>query len=171
MTNIKETECKYFYMNAAGEHKCSDKSKMFSDCDEYCGTYYKQLLASKQENKELKDLWNTHKGKIYECDCGDYVFDGHCLGCDRTDLKEYSAFELLQENKKMREALEKFVTCGAIKENKCPADNSCMYFNSGDCDSYLATQALSQKEERYELEKNRVADRINPKELNGYGRG
>lgn len=111
-----------------------------------------QLLASKQENKPVKCEQCGQDKHIQRCHAWLVGEDGKplkyiCLDC----LMENAGInKILFENKKMREALEKI---RKSKLEKCIYPENHRYNNKcttclTQCRQFIATQALSQKEER-----------------------
>lgn len=103
-----------------------------------------QLLASKQENGELKEkLFNRGQSPLHSA----------------------VVKKLEQENEIKDEMIKSMATTILALNIKTKSVEGCIRLHRK-----IAPQALSQKEERYELEKNSIADKIDPKELNAYGR-
>lgn len=161
MTNIKECEnchvlnyeigfilepatgglgyCDY-YTNQENTSKC-DGRRLY--------ILKQQLLASKQENEDLKGALKCSTKKFEDLQNLDY---SQLIFSERQILQGNLGIlrSITNENKKMREALEQYTERYGIKgceRMECKSD--CGLYHTEQCEYYRnACQALSQKEER-----------------------
>lgn len=92
----------------------SDDKHYYWDCDDNPNCYFKQLLAAKEENKQLiGDMANQMYKMDESSDLLQKTKEKKSFWEHRFDESEQDSQKIIQQNEKMRETLER------IKDNKC----------------------------------------------------